>query len=77
MTCKCGSVRILAVGGKASDLCVVSIVSDGEVYEHDGYVPSDINIGGGDYIELDICLDCGTVQGDWPLTDAAVLEALK
>lgn len=35
--------------------------------EFDGYVPDDLGIGGGDYVEFDLCLDCGQVQGTWPL----------
>ena len=36
--------------------------------EHNGYVLDDINIGGGfgDYIDLDYCLNCGQIQGEWP-----------
>lgn len=30
------------------------------------YVPSDLNIGGGDYLSFDVCLDCGQMQGEWP-----------
>jgi hypothetical protein len=35
--------------------------------EHDGYVPDGLGIGGGDYIELHWCMDCGQVQGEFPL----------
>lgn len=34
--------------------------------EKDGYVPSDMGIGGGDYIEFEWCLDCGQIQGTFP-----------
>jgi hypothetical protein len=35
--------------------------------EKEGYVPSNMNIGGGDYIEFEYCLDCGQIQGEFPL----------
>ena len=75
MTCKCGSDRSMSVSGKTSDMC--SITTD--VGEHDGYVPAGLNIGEffGDYLEFDVCLDCGTIQGDWPLSDEAIQKALK
>lgn len=60
---KCKSERIASVNAKCSDLCFTEM---GDV-EHDGYVLDDMNIGGGDYVELSYCLDCGQIQGDWPL----------
>lgn len=64
MTCKkCNSNRVADVNGKVSDMCFVSI--NGK--EHDGYVPKDMNIGGGDYLEFQYCLDCGQIQGKFPL----------
>jgi len=48
--------------------------------QSDGYVPDDMGIGGGDYIRLHICLECGQVQGKFPLGEsvaenASVMEA--
>lgn len=64
MACdKCESKRVASVGGKTSDMCSVSI--DGTL--HDGYVPRDMNIGGGDYLDFELCFDCGKVQGKFPL----------
>jgi hypothetical protein len=40
--------------------------------EHDGYVPDDLGVGGGDYVELDLCLNCGTVAGEWPLPKSKI-----
>jgi hypothetical protein len=34
--------------------------------DHDGYVPRDLGIGGGDYLEFTFCLDCGLIKGKWP-----------
>ena len=63
MTCKCGSKRIAEVNGKTSDMCFVSV---GNVDDRD-YVPRDMNIGGGDYLDFSYCLDCGQMQGKFPL----------
>ena len=60
MNCsKCNSERVLMISAKCSDMC--SMEYKGQ--EHNGYVPKDSPFGGGDYIEIDICLDCGMAQG--------------
>jgi hypothetical protein len=65
MTCSCGSKRIAKVVAKCSDCCFVTMGDK----EHDGYVPKDMNIGGGDYIRMKYCMDCGKIQGDFPLPE--------
>jgi hypothetical protein len=63
MVCiKCNSNRILNVCGKCDDRNSVSI-GDRSV---DNYIPNDLGIGGGDYIEFEVCLDCGQMVGDFP-----------
>lgn len=63
MTCShCDSRRIADVSGKCSDMSDVTI---GDIV-HDGYMPEDLGIGGGDYISFRFCLDCGTIQGEFP-----------
>lgn len=56
---KCGSERVLTISAKCSDMCSLSFLGK----EKHGYVPHDLLIGGGDYIKIDICLDCGKAQG--------------
>lgn len=63
---RCQSPRILEFSGKCSDTFGCSI---GEK-EHDGYVPYDVGIGGGDYVEGKVCLECGQMQGVFPLPPA-------
>jgi hypothetical protein len=66
MNCdKCESERILRVYGKCSDLCVLQFKDS----EKEGYVESDCGIGGGDDIDFNLCLECGKVQGEFPLPD--------
>ena len=67
MVCQhCESKRVLEVQAKCSDLFFCELPYVGA--EHEGYVPSDLHIGGGDYIDFKMCLDCGQVQGNFPLS---------
>ena len=61
---KCKSKRILSISAKCDDKCCVRFNN----VERCDYVPYDLGIGGGDYVEIKICLDCGKVQGieKWP-----------
>lgn len=72
MSCVCGNNRIFSISAKCSDLCCASYQNA----ESDGYVPSDLGIGGGDYIELDVCADCGRIQNFKPLTDKQLIAAI-
>lgn len=59
----CESPRLLDVTGKTSDCCICTLKG----YEHDGYVPADAGIGGSDCISITVCLECGQLQGEWPI----------
>jgi hypothetical protein len=59
----CKSDRILSVSGKVSDSCYLQF--EDETYE--GYVPGKLNIGSDDYLDMEICMDCGKVQGKYPI----------
>lgn len=61
---RCSSERILDMSGKCSDCFGFSL---GGKEKDSCYVPSDMNVGGGDYISLCVCLDCGQIQGEWPV----------
>ena len=54
----CHGDRLLTFGGKVSDM----FNADFKNASYEGYVPEDLGIGGGDYIEMTICLDCGKAQ---------------
>ena len=78
MTCKCGSTTIISINGKCRDLFDCSYNSrSGKTYEYDGYVPSGLGIGEGDYIEFDFCAVCGTIQGFEPLSEQDILLELE
>ena len=71
---KCWNGRIMRVVAKCSDLGMFNY-KDQAI---DGYVPRDLGIGSGDYLEFEYCLDCGQIQGsDFPISDEAVTEAFE
>ncbi len=64
MSCKtCRSDRVASISAKSSDMNAVGI---GE-RRHEGGVPRDMGVGGGDYVRFSWCLDCGFMAGSWPL----------
>jgi hypothetical protein len=64
MNCiRCASRRILTANAHCKDLGYFEINGA----SHDGYVPDDLGIGGGDGVDILLCLDCGQLQGVWPL----------
>lgn len=66
MNCqRCGSDRILDISAKCSDLCFSKFKGT----EKDGYVPRANGVGGGDYVEVAVCLECGQAQGEFPAPD--------
>lgn len=65
---KCESKRVLDVSAKPSDCCGVTLNG----VTHEGYLPKDLGIGGGDYVEFRLCLECGKVQGKFPLAECAL-----
>lgn len=67
---KCSSDKILSVFGKCNDCSNVEIKSIG--YSEEGYLPQGLGIGGGDYIEFLMCLDCGKVQGSFPIDTSSM-----
>jgi hypothetical protein len=65
---KCESERLAHLSAKCSDLCFIKIGDK----NHDGYVPDDMKVGGGDYVAFDYCLDCGQIQGKFPLRKTGI-----
>ncbi len=61
--CKqCKGGRFASISAKSSDRNSGQV--DGVDFE--GYVPDNIGIGGGDYIWVEWCLDCGQIVGAFP-----------
>ena len=64
MSCqRCESERVASVTAKCGDCSGVNLGGN----ENEGYVPNDMGIGSGDYVEFSWCLDCGQLQGTFPL----------
>lgn len=64
MSCqRCKSTRVADISTKCSDRCNVVIGN----YNKSDYSPSDMGVGGGDYVRFRWCLECGQIQGEWPL----------
>lgn len=76
MACKCGSSRLLSISGRTGDECYVLYSNTGRL-ENNGYVPLGLGIGGGDYLEFDVCVDCGTLQTNFPISEETIQQALK
>lgn len=53
---------MVSLSAKCSDLCFIEYRKKRD----EGYVPKDMGIGGGDYIDFRYYLECGQIQGDWP-----------
>lgn len=53
----------IIVRGKCSDMCSFDVVDadDNVVLELEGYVPSGVGIGGGDYLRLKIDIETGQI----------------
>ena len=69
---------ILTFQAKCSDLCSTYYTDkDGNDTESDGYVPRDIGVGGGDYVELEIDMKTGQILNWKPVSDAQVKAAQK
>ncbi len=69
---KCNSDRIVNLMAKCSDLCSISYKD----LRYHGYVPYDIGIGNGDYVEFNYCADCGQIQGDFPIQEDVLTKDL-
>lgn len=64
--------RLASVNAKCSDMCCYT---SEDLTTEDDYVPSGRGIDGdgkgyGDYIIFDYCLDCGRIQGKFPIKKA-------
>ena len=63
---RCSKDRVASFIAKCSNSFAIKVEADN--IEHEGQVPSDIGIGGGDYVEALYCLDCGQLQGEFPVS---------
>lgn len=75
MNCQnCNKNKTVEILGKVSD-CFNAKISEIDhsspmSHSYEGYVPQELGIGRGDYIEFTYCLNCGQIQGNFPKQDA-------
>lgn len=60
---RCGKSRLAEILARCSDMCSVDL--NGR--RRHGYVPRDLGVGGGDDVHFTYCLDCGQIQGRFPV----------
>jgi len=65
---QCRSERLLSVHAHSRD-CSAFLIGGNE---HVGYVPGDLGLGKGDAVEFTMCMDCGQVEGNFPLPQAEI-----
>ena len=70
---RCKSERILEINGKVSDRFSMW---DQDGKDYSGHMPYDLGIStDGDTIDFHYCLDCGQIQGEFPVNGE--VEAFK
>lgn len=75
-TCdKCDSIKLLEVYVQGRDTHHL----DYKEMEIDGYMPEGLNLYGnyGDAIQFKLCMDCGKVQGKFPVSEEDIETAFK
>ena len=65
----CESNRRIKVSAKSNDLNTLTLKE--KTYQN-LYLPSDMGIGGDDFVFFVYCLDCGQIQGKWPLPETNI-----
>jgi hypothetical protein len=67
----CCSHRLASIIAKTGEYCVIEISNKRQL----GPVPREMNIGGDEYLEFRYCLDCGQVQGIFPVPPIALEQS--
>jgi hypothetical protein len=67
----CCSHRLASIIAKTGEYCVIEISNKRQL----GPVPREMNIGGDEYLEFRYCLDCGQVQGLFPVPPIALEQS--
>ncbi len=66
---RCKSERVVYLSAKSSDRNYLSVGPVEGQKNMSGYMPCDMGIGNEDYVTFDYCLDCGQIEGNWPLPE--------
>ncbi len=72
---KCKSKRLMEVYVQGRDTHNLQY----EDNEYHGYMVEGLNLYGnyGDAIEFNLCMECGKIQGKFPVSDEVIKEVLK
>lgn len=65
---RCSYPRVITIQSHAVDMHSARVGTR----EHDGYLPHDLGLGGGDDLRVTYCLHCGQIQGEFPLSPCAL-----
>jgi hypothetical protein len=69
----CHTSRLLSVKGEVPEnfrlLVLGSGASPNGLLTHEWTIPLQLNLGGGNKLEFEVCLNCGQMQGDFPVTE--------
>lgn len=68
---KCGERRVLCLYSDPKDLGSIEYRG----LKADGYLPDIPNINADSDIDMEICMECGTVQGDFPVSHKVLKKA--
>jgi hypothetical protein len=69
---------ILKLVAKSSDMNTVKLIDKGEtVWNHEGEVPYNIGLGGGDYVKLEIDAETGQIQNWQPIDVKKLTSAFE
>jgi hypothetical protein len=69
---RCKSERIVDTSGHFRNVIVTL-----DHLEVDGTIPDDLGLGGGDYVRFSFCLDCGQMQGRFPVPPSLIERDLS
>jgi hypothetical protein len=71
---RCNTERVLFISMKVCDFSV--FVND---KHRDAYIPTDIGLGeySSDYLEFEFCLQCGQIQGLFPVPPSKLEQGLE
>lgn len=68
---RCNSSRIANVLAHCSDSCYISVAGKSQ----SDYPPKDMGFSGGNSVSFEYCLDCGQMQGKFPIPPCKLEES--